>query len=656
MLSDKKVSVIPSTCPDTPKNVPPIYKTRFFYNSRVHPSAVEAALARRLCVNKKASKGVWGGEYWAGARPGGDNSPLVNDKDENRVGSNVTEKLGTYSGQGEVFNNSTCETVVDAIGSSLGVERVLMRHNNSETTLKNDGPSNSVQVVGDQTSDSDCLGLYSGPIDIGHMGLNPPCNSGQDGLNQVPLVELTMGLNLNWSDKGVARVDTIDPGHCERSQLKLIYDKNYCGFEDKFTSSVLYANHRGNCEVIDEDIYHLWQSQVDSRFGFVPLQKQILPSPELGTSNFSGTLLQAHNIVKKSGRPNFLQARIPVKSQLKVEAWEEALHNYWDRQLLELIKFGFPLDFNRACVLGEYTGNHSSAIECPKDIEAYIEEELHYGALLGPFEENPIEGGHCSPFMTRSKPNSDRRRVIVDLSWPQGASVNAGIDKFSYLSSAFALTFPTVDDITAELKRLGRGALLYKVDVSRAFRHVKVDPGDYDLLGLYWDAHYVDSCVPFGTRHGSQIFQRLSDAVRFIMRQKGFPMLDYTEDYVGVGVPSVAHASYAALLDVMSQLGLTISQKKLVAPSTQVTCLGVLIDTVKGTVSIPPEKLDQINSTVRQWLTKSVVSKRQLQSILGLLLYVHKCVKPARIFINRMLDLLRSAHASQRIPLTTDFK
>ena len=59
--------------------------------------------------------------------------------------------------------------------------------------------------------------------------------------------------------------------------------------------------------------------------------------------------------------------------------------------------------------------------------------------------------------MTRSKPNSDRRRVIVDLSWPQGVSVNAGIDKFSYLNSAFALTFPTVDDITSELKRLGRG-------------------------------------------------------------------------------------------------------------------------------------------------------------------------------------------------------
>ena len=32
------------------------------------------------------------------------------------------------------------------------------------------------------------------------------------------------------------------------------------------------------------------------------------------------------------------------------------------------------------------------------------------------------------------------------------------------------------------------------------------------------------------------------------------------------------------------------------------TCLGVMIDTVKGTIAIPPEKLEQINSSVCQWL------------------------------------------------------
>ena len=212
--------------------------------------------------------------------------------------------------------------------------------------------------------------------------------------------------------------------------------------------------------------------------------------------------------------------------------------------------------------------------------------------------------------MTRNKPNSDRRRVIIDLSWPLGASVNSGIDKNTYLDAPFMLTFPTVDGIMSELKCFGRGALLYKIDVSRAFHHVKVDPGDYDLLGLYWRHAYVDTCVPFGTRHGSKIFQHLSDAVHHIMRHRGFRVIDYIDDYVGFGVPSVAHASFASLSELMRDLGLTVSEKKLVPPSTQVVCLGVLIDTVTGTVSIPSEKLRQINDMVKEWLTKKTCTKR----------------------------------------------
>ena len=258
--------------------------------------------------------------------------------------------------------------------------------------------------------------------------------------------------------------------------------------------------------------------------------------------------------------------------------------------------------------------------------------------------------------MTRNKPNSDRRRVIIDLSWPLGASVNSGIDKNTYLDAPFILTFPTVDDIMSELKRLGHGTLLYKIDVSRVFRHVKVDPGDYDLLGLHWRHMYVDMCVPFGTRHGSPIFQCLSDTVCYIMRQRGFHVIDYIDDYMGFGMPSVVHASFASLFDLMQDLGLTVSDKKPIPPSTQVVCLGMLIDTEKGTVSIPPEKLRQINDIIREWLTKKMCTKRQLQSLLGLLLCIHKCVKPARAFLNRMLALLRSGHATPKIDLTSEFR
>ena len=225
--------------------------------------------------------------------------------------------------------------------------------------------------------------------------------------------------------------------------------------------------------------------------------------------------------------------------QLKVEVWQELLKDYWNQQLLQLLRFGFPLDFNKNSPLHCEEGNHSSATQFPNDVYTYVKEESTYGAILGPFARK--KNAHTSPFMTRNKPNSDRHRIITDLSWPLGASVNSRIHKDTYLGTSFALSFPTVDFITAELKRLGRGALLYKIDASRAFRHVCIDPGDYDLLGLYWHDAYVDTCLPFGTRHRSQIFQRLSDAVCYVMRQRGFCIIDYINGYVGMCLPDVVH-------------------------------------------------------------------------------------------------------------------
>ena len=144
---------------------------------------------------------------------------------------------------------------------------------------------------------------------------------------------------------------------------------------------------------------------------------------------------------------------------------------------------------------------------------------------------------------------------------------------------------------------LGRGALLYKVDVSHIFHHVKVYPGDFDLLGLEWNGHYIDMCVPFGKCQGSQIFQTLSDGIGYIMHQKGFTIIDCIDDYIGMDIRSIVSASYATLIDLMGRQGLTISQNKLAPSTMQVTYLGVLIDTVCGTLAFPPEKLRVVTET-----------------------------------------------------------
>ena len=154
-----------------------------------------------------------------------------------------------------------------------------------------------------------------------------------------------------------------------------------------------------------------------------------------------------------------MNSQIQVDSQLNADVWDKYLHNYWDQQLAYLICYGFPLDFDHNVSLVNNKCNHKSAIDFKEDIEVYLKEEKCFGAILGPFKKPPVKNLHISPFMTREKPDSKHRRVIVDLSFPPDHSINAGITPDTYLGTPFLLALPTIDDITKKIIKLGRGSL-----------------------------------------------------------------------------------------------------------------------------------------------------------------------------------------------------
>ena len=147
--------------------------------------------------------------------------------------------------------------------------------------------------------------------------------------------------------------------------------------------------------------------------------------------------------------------------------------------------------------------------------------------------------------MTRAKQNSDKRRTIVDLSWPKNASVNGALQKNVCLGSHLILKYPSLVDITRELRKLGPGALIYKVNISKAFRHIRIDPGDIDLLGIRHKNLFLDRSLPFGFRHGSRIFERCSDAIRYIMKNFGHnALMNYIDDLIYIGLPLKIYYSY----------------------------------------------------------------------------------------------------------------
>ena len=58
-----------------------------------------------------------------------------------------------------------------------------------------------------------------------------------------------------------------------------------------------------------------------------------------------------------------------------------------------------------------------------------------------------------------------------------------------------------MDEAAWIIARLGRGAILAKPDIQRAYHNVPVHPEDRPLLGMEWDGQvFVDAVLPFGLR------------------------------------------------------------------------------------------------------------------------------------------------------------
>ena len=70
----------------------------------------------------------------------------------------------------------------------------------------------------------------------------------------------------------------------------------------------------------------------------------------------------------------------------------------------------------------------------------------------------------------------------------------------------------TVDKAVEQIRSLGKGTLLAKIDIKSAFRLLPVHPADRHLLAMKWHDHlYVDTCLPFDLHSAPKLFNILAN-------------------------------------------------------------------------------------------------------------------------------------------------
>jgi hypothetical protein len=154
--------------------------------------------------------------------------------------------------------------------------------------------------------------------------------------------------------------------------------------------------------------------------------------------------------------------------------------------------------------------------------------------------------------------------------------------------------------------------------------------------------------VPFGYRNGTLACVRVTDAIRYILAQHGIFVFNYIDDLIGLAPDFVADKHFKFTINLVNTLGFVISNSKTVAPTYVATCLGISFNIQLGVLSIPNTKLHETISLCNFYLNKKYISKHQLQVLIGTLMFLHKAIKPTRVFVNRILALLRNmGHATK---------
>jgi hypothetical protein len=265
--------------------------------------------------------------------------------------------------------------------------------------------------------------------------------------------------------------------------------------------------------------------------------------------------------------------------------------------------------------------------------------------------------------MCRQKPNGSAR-IILNLSAPEGASVNDGI---------CADDFPAVMSSTAKwlevLDRAGRGALMMKADWSDAYKHIAVRREDVRLQWFSWlGKYFAELCLVFGTASSVGIFDRTAKLVlRIVLSYAQFPqnmVCQHLDDVCAACSKEEADKLYRlekVYRMVAESAGVSLcgteDPEKAFSPCTRGLVLGVVYDTEEWTWQIPPEKVTRLAHQIRAVLEAEVVTQAEVWSLAGRIMHYAPLIPGGRLNLNHiMLANAESADKKHLVKVRPELK
>lgn len=321
---------------------------------------------------------------------------------------------------------------------------------------------------------------------------------------------------------------------------------------------------------------------------------------------------------------------------LRLLPWLEV---YPDRRTADLLYNGFKVGFQ----VPEFQGSGCIIVKNSKSVSLLkpivrtkIQAEIDAGRVAGPFNTPPFSNFRISPLAIVPKKEPNSYRLIHNLSFPDKESLNYVTDK-----SNSTVHYASFDDALSLLVRFGRGALMAKADIKSAFRLLPIIPSGFNSLGFYFDGmYYFDKCLPMGFTLSCFYFESFSTFLNWVVDRDigNAGSLHYLDDFLFVGKADTDDCLFALnrFLYLSNFFGIPLAVDKTVYPTHRIEFLGITIDSLAMEFFLPDSKIIRLKLLLHKLLSAKKTTLRDLQSLLGMLVFTSRVIPMGRVFTKRL--------------------
>ena len=179
-----------------------------------------------------------------------------------------------------------------------------------------------------------------------------------------------------------------------------------------------------------------------------------------------------------------------------------------------------------------------------------------------------------------------------------------------------------------------------KIDLKDAYFHVPVSwLFQLFLAFMIDDRIYVFQYLPFGLAVAPWAFTRIIRPVKGFLHKEGLRISSFLDDFLLLAEsPEELNRISALVLDLFKRLGFSINKEKsITTPRQSLEYLGVLFLLKSQQLALPQEKVAKVSRLCKEMSQRSHASRRQLESLLGVLSFASSLVPLGRL---RLLPLI----------------